>query len=310
MSRLLLFVRKTLRDCSSPKLLVAFLLPYLGLTVLLSSGISSLAPDNLGSLALFTQEQVLIQLYSQLAFVWLTAFPMVFVGVLAAIIVAGESESGTFELLLSKPVSRWEPLVGKYLGIATFGFLTMVAGLLVGGATIYTFSGASPQAISGGIVALLPGAVVYALVLSVFATAVGTLAAVLTGSRLKTALVTAVVPVLFFAFIFVRLLPVGDTYEGFFLYLVDVNYHLGNLFVLIQETVGPGFNAETAGSFSTVSGVYDITATWQDPILGGIVGSVPLAGYVPPVVSSALVVVISVVVLVGAVYRFGRMDIS
>lgn len=225
-------------------------------------------------------------------------------------LVAGESESGTFELLLSKPVHRWEPLVGKYLGITIFGFLTMVAGLLVGGVTTYTFSGASPQAISGGIGALLPGVVVYALVLSVFMTAVGTLFAVLTGSRLKTALVTAVVPVLFFAFIFVRLLPVGDTYEGFFLYLVDVNYHLGNLFVLIQETVGPGFNSETAGSFSTVSGVYDVTEAWTDPVLGGIVGSVPLSGYVPPAVSSALVLVLSVVVLAAAVYQFQRMDIA
>lgn len=308
--RMLLFTRKTLRDCSSPKLLVAFLLPYLGLIVLLSSGITSLAPDNLGSLALFTQEQVLIELYSQIAFVLLTGFPMIFIGVLAAIVIAGESESGTFELLLSKPVSRWEPLVGKYLGIVLFGFLTMAAGLLVGATAIYSFSGASPQAISGGIGVLLPGALVYALVLSAFLTAVGTLFAVLTGSRLKTALVTAVIPVLFFAFIFVRLLPVGDTYEQFFLYVIDVNYHLGNLFVMIQETIGPGFNSETAGSFSTISGVYDITEAWTDPILGGIVGSVPLAGYVPPVVSSVLVLVLSVAVLAVAVYQFERMDIS
>jgi hypothetical protein len=52
------------------------------------------------------------------------------------------------------------------------------------------------------------------------------------------------------------------------------------------------------------------TGAWTDPILGGIVGAVPLAGYLPPAVSSALVVVFSVVLLAGAVYRFQRMDIS
>jgi ABC-2 type transport system permease protein len=307
--RTLLFTRKTVRDCSSPKLLVAFLLPYLGLTVLLATAFSSLAPDDLGASALFTQERVLIELYGQLAFIWLTAFPMIFIGVLAAIVIAGESQSGTFELLLSKPVSRWEPLVGKYLGIVLFGFLTTLTGLFVGAAAIFTFSGASAQAIAGGIGVLLPGVVVYALVISVFLAAVGTLFAVLTGSRLKTALATAVIPVLFFAFMFVRLLPVGDTYERFFLYFMDVNYHFGNFFVLIQETIGPGFNSETAGSFSAVSGVYEITGAWTDPILGGIVGSVPLAGYVPPAVSSALVLVFSVAVLAGAVYQFERTDI-
>lgn len=307
--RVLLFVRKTVRDCSSPKLLLAFLIPYYGLTALLGGGLTSTGPDGLSSAPLFTQEQVLIELYSQMTFIWLAAAPMVFIAVLSAIIVAGEAETGTYQLLLSKPVRRWEVLLGKFLGITLFGFLTTVSGLFVGAIVVYSGAGASPAAISGSIGRLLPGNVVYALVLSTFVAAAGTFAAVLTRSRLKTALVTCLLPVLFFAFIFVRLLPAGGVYEDYFLYLLDLNYHFGNLYVGVQSAVGTSFNPATQQSFAIVSGVYDIGATWQDPVLEGIVGPVPLAGYVPVAVSVALIGVLAVGLFAGALLRFERMDI-
>jgi len=308
--RLLLFVRKTLRDCSSPKLLLAFLLPYYGLAVLFSVGITSNVADDFADAPLFTQEQTLIELYSQVSFLWLVAGPMLFIAVLAALVVAGEAETGTYQLLLSKPVRRWEVLVGKFVGITLFGFLATVSGLLVGAVAIYVGAGASPAALSGSIGRLLPGNVLYALVVSTFVAAVGTVAAVMTESRLKAALVTALLPVLFFAFIFVRLLPAGDIYENYFLYVVDLNYHLGNLYVATQSAVGTSFNPATQQSFAVVSGVYDIDATWRDPVLDGIVGSVPLAGHVPVAVSVGVVLVLTVGLFAGAIRQFERMDID
>lgn len=310
MTRIGLFVRKTIRDCSRPKLLLAFLVPYLGLTVLLSLGFTAGVRDDIHTAPLFTQEQVLLELYSQLAFVWLVTFPMVFVAILSAVIIAGEAEKGTLVILLSKPVRRWEPLLGKVVGIFLYGTLVMVAGLLIGATTIYVLSGVSADALSASIISLLPGAIVYAAFVCAFVTAVGTVVAVLTQSRLKTAILTALVPVLFFAFIFVRLLPVGDLYEDFFLYLVDLNYHFGNVYVAIQSGVGVDFNPATEQSFDFVSGVYDVGGAWEDPLLDGMASTVPLAGHVPTVVSSLMILVLSVVFLAAAVYRFENMDIS
>lgn len=310
MSRILLFVRKTVRDCGRPKLLLGFLVPYLGLATLLAIGFASGVPDDFGSARLFTQEQVLVELYNQFAFVWLITFPMVFVAVLTATLVAGEAEKGTLVLLLSKPIERWEPLVGKFLGIVLYGTLTMVAGLFVGGTLLYWQTGASSAALSGSILSILPGAIVYACFVAIFVAAVGMMVAVYTQSQLKTALLTAIVPVLFFAFIFVRLLPVATVYEDYYLYLVDVNYHFGNAYVAIQGALGADFNPATQQSFDTVSGVYDTASAWQDPLLGGMPNAVPLAGYLAPVLSLALLAVIAVALLAGALFRFERMDIS
>lgn len=308
--RLPLFVRKTLKDSSSPKLLLAFLIPYYGLAVLLAYGLSETAPDDLGSATLFTQEQVLIELYSQLAFVWLVAFPMVFVAVLVGITVAGEFQRGTFRILLSKPIGRWEPLLGKYVGVILFGWLVTLSGVLVGAVALYAASGASSLAIGNSIVTLLPGLLVYALFVTVCIASVALGFAVLTTSRLQTVLATALVPVLFFAFIFVRLLPAGDIYEQFHLYAIDINYHFGNVYVAINDVLGIEHNPASQRSLATVSGVFDSGGAWEDPLVGGIVGAVPLAGYVPLALSFGIVVVLSLAIVIGGVYQFERMDIS
>jgi ABC-2 type transport system permease protein len=310
MTRLVLFIRKTLRDCSAPKLLVAFLIPYYGLSYLLAIGFTSTVRDDLGTARLFTQEQVLIEVYSQFSFVWLVTFPMIFVAILTATVIAGEAEKGTLTLLLSKPVRRWEPLLGKVIGIILFGTLMMLSGLLLGGVFVFQESGASAAALSNSIISLLPGTIVYAFFVSVFVTCIGTLVGVHTGSRLKTALLTAIVPVLFFAFIFVRILPTQAIYEDYYLYVVDVNYHFAHLYVSVQSALGTSFNPGTQQSFNTVSGVYDVAGSWQDPLLGGIVGAVPLAGYVPPILSVAIIMLLAIGVLAFAVVKFDRMDIS
>mgnify|MGYP000038296657 CR=1 FL=1 len=304
-----LFVSGAVRDSTRPKILAAFLVPYFGVTGLLATALGNTGHENLGSAPLFTQEQVLVELYVQLSFVWLVTFPMVLVAVLAATNIASHLESGTFRVLLSKPVSRWEPLVGAFLGIVIVGVLATLSGLLVGGIALYVTTGASALALGGSVLTILPGTLAYALVVTILAAAIGTLLAVVTGTRLQTALGTALVPVLFFGFLFVRFLPVGDLYADLFLYVPDVNYHFGNVYAAIHGALGTEFTPATREAVSTVSGVYDIGGVWTDPLLSGIGGSTPLAGYVPPFVSVIVVGLVAVAALAGAVYRFGRMDV-
>lgn len=307
--RTLMFARKAIRDSTRPKLLAAVLVPYFGLTAFLSVVLTQTLSADFGNAPVFTQEQVLIEAYSQLSFVWLVMFPAVFLAVLAATTVAGHLQKGTFRVLLSKPVSRWEPLLGKFLGIVVVSILTTLAGLLVGAVTLLVASGASPLAIRGSLFALIPGALLFGVFVSVFVGAIGVLVAVVTATRLQTALLTALIPVSFFAFIFVRLLPIGTIYEQFHLYAIDVNYHFGNIYTVTQSVFGVEFTPSGREAFTSVSGVYDTASVWSDPLLGGIGGSTPLTGYLPPVLSLAALSVLSIVALAGAVYRFERMDV-
>lgn len=118
-----------------------------------------------------------------------------------------------------------------------------------------------------------------------FVAAVGLAVAMATGSRLQTAIGTSLVPVLFFGFVFVRLVQPGDPYESLYLYVIDVNYHLGNVYLATTGALGATFNPSTQRSFTA------------------------LVGYVPPVASVGLVGGLTVGLLAAALYRFGRIDV-
>lgn len=77
-----------------------------------------------------------------------------------------------------------------------------------------------------------------------------------------------------------------------------------------SEREGLDWNQSTAQSFSIVSGTYQVEASWEDPLLGGVVGAVPLSGHFPLAISAAILALSTIVFVVVAVFQLGRMDIS
>lgn len=303
--------RRTLAEFSSIKLLGLFLVPFLAVTFFVGIATSQAAPDGLAGMPLHVQEAWLARSFALLAFVWGAGVPfMVLVGVLAANGVAWEFERGTLGILLSKPVGRREVYAGKFVAVFLFAFLAMVAGVLVSAVAVFRLTSAIPAAIPGAIWPQLPGTLAYALYVSFVTAAVGSAVAVLTASRLRTVLGVLVVPGLFVAFAVARLVPTGGMYETFHLYLLDVSYHFGNAFVFVHDVAGTGFSPLTQRGLELATGAYDTTGAGIDPLVGGMPGSIPLTGYVPPAASFAALLVASVVLLAVAAVRFERMDVS
>lgn len=310
--RPLTVARKTLGDFTRLRFLLFFYVPFTLITVLITQGAASGTPDGFGSFTLRAQEEFFTQVVATIAFTWAFGIPtMVLVAVLVANAIASEEQSGTLRILLSKPVKRWEYLLGKYLAIVLFTYLVMISCLFVSVACVYFFGPVSPVALGNSFFALLPAYLVYALLVAVFLTTIGTTAATVTANRLRTALATVAVPGLFFAFLFARTFSGrSGVYEDFSLYLIDVNYHLGNVFVFVVEAFGVSLSPQTQAGLGTVTGVFDATQWGRDPLVGGFSGSVPLTGYVPAVASLALVVVVAVGLLGVALYHFEHKDIS
>lgn len=309
--RSLVIVRKTMSDFSNPVLLLGFLVPYLAVAYFLGMGLTNGLPEDLASLPLYLQEQSLIQALVPIAYVWALGIPMlVLVTVLAANAIAREAQTGTLHILLSKPIRRWEVLVGKFVAVFVFSLLAMVTGLLLAGTLVYVHSGASAAAIAGSVGALLPGSLAYALFVSFSMGAFATFVSTATGTRLRTLLGSLVAPALFVAFMFVRLFPTSDIYEDYFLYLVDVGYHFGNAFVFLHQVMGVEFTPPTQLRLDTIAGSYDTTGASVDPLVGGMPSDVPYAGYVAPSLSTALILLASVGLLAAAIYRFERSDVD
>lgn len=308
--RALVVLRKTLADFASGKLLLLYLVPYLGLSGLIAMAVTDSFPHDIGSLALSSQARFVSEQFAWIGFVWAIGIPIMVLGaVLAASSLATEAERGTLRILLSKPIRRWEVFVGTAAAIFVYTFLAGLMGLFAVGAGIVLLSGVSAGALGQGFFALLGPTVVYGAIVAVVIAAVGSTLAVLTRNSTRTLLGGLLVPALFFAFIPIRMLA-GQTYRSFFLYYVDLNYHFGNAYVYVHELIGPGLSPPAQSTLDTVAGVYESTAAASDPLVGGMPNSLPTVGYVPPVLSVGLLLVGAGLILAVGLRQFDAIDIS
>jgi ABC-2 type transport system permease protein len=297
--------RKTLGDLSLPKAVLTYLVVFVTVLWFLTLGFSNNEiPDSVATLPLAEQEVELLTAFVPLAWLWGAGIGLLAAGSLfVALTLATEAERGTLDMLLSKPVGRWEVLLGIFLANVTFLFAVGVAGLLLVAVTLYQMGGFGAAALGGGVFAVLPATLVYALVVAAFVAAVGVTAGVLTRNRLQAAALTAVVPVLFFVLFVARLVP-GSLYEDYFLYLLDVGYHLGNVYALILQTVWGPLPVELQTQLATWAGVYEVPS---DP--NAVEGSLELAGLVDPAVSLVLCLGLTIGLFAGALVRFRRLDV-
>lgn len=302
MTMFLAVYRKTLGDLSEPKAILTYLVVFGAVLWFLLLGFTNNEiPDAVGQLPLGEQELELLTAYVPLTWLWGVGIGLLAAGALfAALTLATEAERGTLDLLLSKPVRRWEVLVATFLANVTFLFAVGVAGLLLVATFLFRMGGFSAAALGGGVFAVLPATLLYALFVCVFVNAVGMAASVATRNRLQTAAVTAVVPVLFFVLFVVRLLP-GSIYEDYYLYAIDVSYHFGNVYALLLGAVGE-LPVEVQAQLGFWAGVYEVPeelpAESLDPV-----------GYVDPAVSLALCLLVIGGLLVVTTVTFQRLDV-
>jgi len=303
MRTFLAIYRKALGDLSVPKAILTYLLVFTSVLWFLLLGFTNNEiPDAVADLPLAEQELELLTAYVPLAWLWGAGIGLLVAGSLfVALTLATEADRGTLDLLLSKPVRRWEVLLATFLANLTFLFGVGVAGLLILAPFLYRMGGFSAAALDGGVFAILPATLLYTLVVCTLVTAVGIAASVATRNRLQTAALTTVVPALFFVLFVARLVP-GAIYEDYSLYLIDVSYHLGNVYVLLLEAVGD-LPVELQAAIGFWAGVYELPAEGppDEPL--------ELVGYVDPAVSLALCLVVTAGLLGISIVQFQRLDV-
>jgi ABC-2 type transport system permease protein len=296
--------RKTLGDLSEPKSLVTYLVTFTVVLFFLSIGFTNDMPAEVATLPLTEQGVELLAVYASLSYFWGVGLGLLTAGSLfVALTLATEAERGTLDLVLSKPVQRWRVLLAVLLANVTFLFAVGVTGLLLSAVALYEMGGFSAAALGRGVFDVLPAMLLYTLAICVLIVAVGMASSVVTRNRLQTAALTAVIPVLFFAMFVTRAFP-GSIYEDYSLYLIDVSYHLGNVYVLLLNTISGPLPADVQVRVGFWTGVYELPAEQES-----LPESLELIGYVDPGVSLVLYLSVVVGLLALAGVRFQRLDI-
>lgn len=304
--RVTVIVKKTVGDLLEPKWIGAYLVGYAAVAWFFALALTNNEiAENVSELPLAQQEAQLLASYVTVSWIWGVGIPILVLGaVFGANSLAKEAETGTLRMLLSKPIRRWEVLVGVFVGNVLSLFLVGVASMLLLAVALYQQSGTAAAALNGGVFAILPENVLLLGFVSVLVSALGVAASVVTQSRLQTVLGGLSLSVSFFTLWLVRLIN-RPLYEEYRLYLLDMSYHLGNVYALVHATVGEELSTEVKLVFGNLSGLYDLEGAGSN----GPPESVELVGYVDPIVSLAGLSVLAVGLLAVAIYRFEQLDI-
>lgn len=296
--------RKTLGDISEPKSILTYLTVFVGVLFFLGVGSTNEVPDAVATLPLTEQEVALMNIYTAISYLWGTGIGLLAAGALfVSLTLATEAQRGTLDLVLSKPVRRPTVLLAMFLANVTFLFAVGIASLLLVAVTLYGMGGFSAAALGRGVLGMLLPLSVYTLLVCTLVVAVGMAASVYTRNRLRTAAMTAILPALFFGLFVARVFP-GSIYEDYSLYLLDVSYHLGNVYTLLLETLVGPLPTEVQARLGFWTGVYEVP---DDP--SAVEGSLELIGYIDPTVSLVLCLALTVGSLTFALVKFQRFDI-
>ena len=300
--RILTIYAKTVADLAKPKLLAGYFVPLLAIMMFM---IIAMTNNQLTAGApLFQQETDLLTSFAFLSYLISVGMPLQgLCAVFCATTIASEAERGTLRILLSKPVKRWQLYLGTFAAIVTYAMVVGLASLLITASWLFVAADLDAAALQVGVFDSLVGILAFGLFGAVVVTAVGLALAVSTKDRLRTALGALVIPVLFFMFIPVQVFS-GDVYEDYHLYLVDVNYHFGHLFVFLHETVGTELPASAQSLLTVLTGVYE-----QPEVRGHTPQSLEFTGHVPVELSVALLAGLAVIAFTVGLVRFQRIDV-
>ncbi|RQG90845.1 ABC transporter permease [Natrarchaeobius chitinivorans] len=296
--------RKTFADLSNPKLLLAYFIPFLGVSIFLALGIAPTLEGEAIGHTVAQQEAWLHENFILMSIFLGVAIPLLALcAVFCGLTLGTECERGSLRILLSKPVKRWEVLLGTFLGIVSFALIVALANLLLTAVMLIQFADIRASAIPGSVFVLLPGTMMFALLGASVVTAVGLALAVVTKDRLQTTLGALVIPVLYFIYIPVRIFA-WDTYETYHLYLFDVSHHFGHAFVVIHRTIGTAIPSESREPLQLWTGIYRFPDESN-----GSPGSLEVTGFVPMEISVLLLLVILVGSFTVAIRQFSLMDV-
>jgi len=235
--------------------------------------------------------------FTIILFMWVSGLILsIAVATTGAGFISKEDSDGTLLIMVSKPIKKWELVLGKYLALVINAMMLQTVVLLLSLLIFQLVLPIDPETFDA-ILMMLPWALLYSLLVTLVFSSIATAFSAIWKSRIRiTVVLMLIIMLVFFVGIIPRTMFAG-AYQAYYLYLVDLGYHLGNSFTMIMG-YGPTGQMMPQNQFlmSMFAGTYKGLAESYDPDIGALPPSLQLSNYVSPVVST----VIWAVVIVGA----------
>ena len=259
-----------------------------------------------GRMSLEMQTGFLVGYFILFSFLWMAGFFLAYltIGSTGLGLISGESDRGTLLLMVSRPISRTQILLGKFLGLIATALL-LEAIVLPGTILLWWYLlGIDPETVSA-LVRLMPWTLAFSVLLAlVFSSVSVALSTLVRSGPVRAAVFTAILLAVFAGGPVLRL-AWPDTYEDYKLYWVDGGYNTGNAYSLLLDRTETGrmtpqgqawigiFNGNfKGGSGLLLSAFVGATADF-DPDIGAMPPSLERIGYIEPAVSTVMLLLIA-----------------
>jgi len=304
MGKAIIVMNKTISELMSFRRLVAGL--FIGLAPVILFGFVWREIFSSGTLSLEMQIRSMVGYFMLISFVWTVgAFIAYLIIVSGTDSISKEEESGTLLLMVSKPISRFQFILGKFLGLLVTTLLLEIL-ILFGSVFIFWLTlGLDPETV-GALLSVAFWMFLYSIIVAILFDAL----AIAISTLLKSQMLKITLSILLVGFIFTfGLIMRGlwpSTYENYHLGYIDPGYHLGNIYVSAVEQVESGrITPQTQAYMGLINGTYSAgieeavlvmfigTSQSFDPDIGAMPPSLERTNYLNPVFSALLCLVVS-----------------
>jgi ABC-2 type transport system permease protein len=299
---------KTLKDLFSIRKTILFLVGIVIVPLVASGAFSS--ESQISQMPLAMQDQMVVGFFIVLSFMWMVGIPVVLLaGLTCGGFIAKEDQEGTLLLLVSKPIRRYEIVLGKFLAFMINSALLSLTALLLSALVISSSLGIDVY-IFDNIMSLIMPLFLYSVFISFIFGAMATALSSLYKSATKSAMtITGITILIFFGLMIVRGW-LGTMYEGYSISYMDINYHLGNTYLFFLNSSGYRMAPIYQGIMGMFTGTYDAADVGKlfDMDIGAFPPALPAKDYTTPVQSMILWIAFALVLLILGLIRFQRRE--
>lgn len=304
MGKSFIVMNKTISELMSLRRLVASL--FIGLAPAILFGFVWRENLSAGTMSLEMQMRTMVGYFMLISFVWTVGAFIAYLIITSGIdSISKEEESGTLLLMVSKPISRFQFILGKFLGLLVTTLLLEIV-ILFGAIFIFwLILGLDPESV-GALLSVAFWIFLYSIIVAILFAALAIAMSTLFKSQMLKITLSLVLVMLIFVFGLMLRGIWPSTYENYHLGYIDPGYHLGNIYVSAVEQAESGrITPQTQAYMGLINGTYSagleeavlvmFTGASQafDPDIGAMPPSLERTHYLNPIFSALLCLIVS-----------------
>ncbi|MFC1994669.1 ABC transporter permease [Chloroflexota bacterium] len=266
--------------------------------------------QNFGTMSLQMQTHSLVGYFLLVSFIWIAGVYIAYVITTSGMeFISREEDEGTMLLIVSKPISRFQFILGKFLALLLTTLLLELV-ILFGSVVVFWGLMRLDSEVVQALIGLVPWIFLYSIIVTMLFGALTLAMSTLLRSRVAKTVLTVLLVMLFFGVGPILRIALPSTYDSYHLYYADPGYHLGNAYLSVSDQAESGrmtprmqaYLGLFTGTYKT--GVEEVVLSMFmgssksfDPDIGAMPPSLERTDYLSPWVSVLLCLAVSAAAL-------------